>query len=117
LPWVEEQALRRASAEMPALQPTRLGPDPMAKIDEGEEPPLIEVKLEDYPEIIAAFEQFRPSWEAWSAEYLRRDRIQSVYAELFRFHTQVRKQGEILELVLGRVRMTRRYGERKSSNG
>jgi AAA domain len=32
---------------------------------------------------------------------LRRERIQSVYADLFRFHTQVRKQGEILELVLG----------------
>ena len=101
LPWMDEQALRRASAEMPSLRPTRLEPDPIAKVDNGEEPPLIEVKLEDHPEIIAAFERFRPGWEAWAAEYLRRDRIQSVYAELFRFHTQVRKQGEILELVLG----------------
>ena len=70
-------------------------------MDDGEDRPLIEVKLEDYPDIIAAFERFRSSWEAWSSEYLRRERIQSVYAELFRFHTQVRKQGEILELVLG----------------
>ena len=51
--------------------------------------------------MIAAFERFRPSWEAWLTEYLRCERIQLVYAELFRFHTQVRKQGEILELVLG----------------
>ena len=58
-------------------------------------------KLEDHPEVSAAFEAFRPIWEAWSAEYMRRERIQSVYAELFRLHTQVRKQGEILELVLG----------------
>jgi AAA domain len=101
LPWIDEQALRRASAKMPLLRPTRLVSDPTATVDDGEEPPLIEVKLEDYPEIIAEFERFRPGWEAWAAEYLRRDRIQSVYAELFRFHTQVRKQGEILELVLG----------------
>lgn len=101
LPWTDEQALRRASVEMPALRPTRLEPHPAAKVDDGEEPPLIEVKLEDYPDVIATFEQFRPSWEAWSSEYLRRERIQSVYAELFRFYTQVRKQGEILELVLG----------------
>jgi hypothetical protein len=99
--WLDERALRRASAEMPSLRPTRLEPDPTAMVDDGEEPPLIEVKLEDCPEIIAAFERFRTGWEAWSAEYMRRDRIQSVYAELFRLHTQVRKQGEILELVLG----------------
>lgn len=101
LPWTDEQALRRAGVEIPALRPTRLEPDLEARLDDGEEPPLIEVKLEDYPGVIAAFERFRPSWEAWSSEYLRRERIQSVYAELFRFHTQVRKQGEILELVLG----------------
>jgi len=45
--------------------------------------------------------RFRPGWEAWSAEYQRRSLIQSVYAELFRLHTQVQKQGEIVELVLG----------------
>ncbi len=101
LPWIEEQALRRASAEMPRLRSTRLHADPLAKVDDGEESPLIELKLEDHPEIIAAFARFRPSWETWAAEYLRRDRIQSVYAELFRFYTQIRKQGEILELVLG----------------
>jgi very-short-patch-repair endonuclease len=101
LPWIDEQALKRASVEMPALLPTTLEPDTTAKLDEGEEPPLIEVKLEDHPEVISAFEAFRPNWETWSAEYLRRERIQSVYAELFRLHTQIRKQGEILELVLG----------------
>ena len=42
-----------------------------------------------------------PSDVSGSAEYRRRERIQAVYAELFRMHTQVRKQGEIVELVLG----------------
>src|SRR5205823_8895350 len=42
-----------------------------------------------------------PNWEIWSKEHQRRSRIQSVYAELFRMHTRLQKQGEIIELVLG----------------
>ncbi len=42
-----------------------------------------------------------PDWNAWHVEYRRRESIQQIYAELFRLHTQVRKQGEIVELVLG----------------
>jgi hypothetical protein len=86
---------------MPKLRPTRLEPDPEAEIGEGEEPPLVERRLDDHPEIVAAYDRYRPNWEAWSKEYQRRSRIQSVYAELFRMHTQVQKQGEIIELVLG----------------
>src|SRR5437868_15313443 len=36
LPWIDEPALRAASVEMPALQPTRLAPDAAANVDEGE---------------------------------------------------------------------------------
>lgn len=86
---------------MPSLRPTRLEPDLAATVDDGEESSLIEVKLEDHPDITAAFDRFIPEWASWATEYLRRSRIQSVYTELFRLHTQVRKQGEILELVLG----------------
>jgi hypothetical protein len=46
-------------------------------------------------------QRYRPTWEAWSAEYQRRSRIQTAYAELFRLHSQVQKQGELVELVLG----------------
>lgn len=101
LPWIDPQALRRATPEVPQLRPTILVPDRDAKIDEGEEPPLVETTLAEHPEIGSAYERFRPSWEAWSAEYRRRERVQVIYAELFRLHTQVRKQGEIVELVLG----------------
>lgn len=101
LPWIDPQALRRAMPETPQLRPTILVPDCNAKIEEGEDPPLIETTLAEHPEIASAYEHYRPSWEAWSAEYRRRERIQAVYAELFRLHTQVRKQGEIVELVLG----------------
>ena len=34
-------------------------------------------------------------------EYRRREAIQEIYAELFRLRTQVLKQGEIVEAVLG----------------
>ncbi len=101
LPWIDQQALKQAADEMPKLRPTRLDPDLEAEIGEGEEPPLVERRLDDHPEIVTAYDRYRPNWEVWSKEYQRRSRIQSVYAELFRMHTQVQKQGEIIELVIG----------------
>ena len=86
---------------MPKLRLTRVEPDLDAEVSEGENPPLVERRLEDYPEVVRAYERYRPTWVTWSKEYQRRDRIQSVYAELFNLHTQVQKQGEIIELVLG----------------
>ena len=62
---------------------------------------LVEQRLDDHPEVVGAYDRYRPNWEIWSEEYQRRSLIQSVYAELFRLHTQVQKQGEIIELVLG----------------
>jgi hypothetical protein len=86
---------------MPQLRTTIRMPGINAKLDDGESPPLVEHNLKEHPEISSAYERYRPSWEVWSAEYRRRERIQVVYAELFRMHTQLRKQGEIVELVLG----------------
>lgn len=101
LPWIDQQALKRASVEMPVLRQTALLPDSSVKLGSGEEPPLVEQNLDGHPDVRAAYDRYRPSWEQWSKEYLRRERIQTVYAELFRLHTQVRKQGEIVELILG----------------
>ena len=101
LPWVDQQALKRATPEMPQLRSTILLPDGVAEVDDDEDPPLVESSLVEHPEITKAYERYRPNWEAWSVEYRRRENIQEIYAELFRLHTQVRKQGEIVELVLG----------------
>jgi hypothetical protein len=101
LAWIDQEALKRANPEMPRLRSTRLEPDFDAVVGSEEEPPLVERRIEDYPEVTSDYEGFRPAWEAWSEEYQRRSRIQAVYAELFRLHTQVQKQGEIVELVLG----------------
>jgi len=100
-PWIDQEACRHATAEMPALRATRLEPDLGAEISEGEEPPLIERHLKDYPEVTKAHESYRAVWQAWSADYRRREAIQRIYAELFHLHNQVQKQGEIVELVLG----------------
>ena len=101
LPWADEKALRHATPELPPLLLSIFLPDLEADLDEGEELPIAEHQLADHPEIELEYERYRPSWEAWSAEHRRREAIQIVYAELFHLHTQIRKQGEIVEVVLG----------------
>jgi len=101
LPWVNEQDLHKATENMPALKEVAFFPDEDAEVEDDEDPPLVQRHLTDHPEVTRAYEQFRPTWEAWSAEYRRRKRIQDLYAELFNLHTQVLKQGEIIEVVLG----------------
>lgn len=101
LPWIDQQALAKATVEMPRLRPTRLEASLESKASEGDEQHLLEQLLEDHPKVIQAYERYRTAWEDWSKEHRRRGLIQSVYAELFRMHTQVQNQGEILELVLG----------------
>jgi hypothetical protein len=50
LPWIDQQALKQATDDMPKLRPTRLEPDREVEIGEGEEPPLVERRLDDHPE-------------------------------------------------------------------
>ena len=89
LPWLDEQALRRATTEIPALRPTIFLQDQEAELEEGETPPLRERSLSDHPEVQKAYDSYAPHWEAWSTEHRRREAIQRVYAQLFRLHTQV----------------------------
>ena len=101
IPWADEQALHCATLEIPPLRATTSVPDEEAELGEGETPPMVEHSLEDHLEVQAAYEQYRPSWEAWSVEHRRREAIQEVYAVLFRLRTQLLKQGEVVEVVLG----------------
>ncbi len=101
LPWADENMLGRATPNLPGLRSTIFLPDLDADLADGESPPLVQRALQDYPEVQQAYERYRPAWEAWSTEFRRREAIQAIYADLFRLHTQVRKQGEIVEVVLG----------------
>lgn len=99
--WVDAKALRKATPELPPLLASIFVEDVETEVDEGETPPLVELHLSDHPDIVEAYQAFRPKWEAWAADQRRREAVQKVYAELFRLHTQMQKQGEIVELVLG----------------
>ena len=101
IPWVDEQAFKRATPEIPPLHVGISVPDDEAEFAEGGTPPVVERALVDHPEVQAAYDEYRPSWDAWSMEYRRREAIQEIYAELFRLRTQVLKQGEVVEVVLG----------------
>ncbi len=101
LPWIDQQALRRATLEIPKLRPSIFLPDATIEVEKDDEPALVESSIVDHPEVLKAYERYQPIWAAWSAEYRRRESVQNVYAELFNLHTQVRKQGEIVELILG----------------
>jgi very-short-patch-repair endonuclease len=101
LPWIEQQRLKRATEEPPPLKEKIFLPDPNTRVEEDEEPPLVAHDLVDHPDIRAAYETFKPTWLAWATEYRRKQRIQQAYADLFHLHTQMRKQGEIVEIVLG----------------
>ena len=101
IPWVDEQALKRATPEIPPLRANISVPDGETELAEGETPPFVERALLDHPEVQAAYEEYLPIWETWAVEHRRRETIQEVYAELFRLRTQVLKQGEVVEAVLG----------------
>src|SRR5439155_16218487 len=49
LPWIDQQALRRATAEMPPLRPTILMPNLTAEVDDGEDPRSLPVTLPSTP--------------------------------------------------------------------
>ena len=100
-PWVDEQEIARASPEMPPLRQSIPVSDGEDEHGEGETPRPVTWSLSDHPEVQAAYEQYRAGWENWADERLRREAVQRVYADLFRLRTQVLKQGEIVEVVLG----------------
>jgi Superfamily I DNA and RNA helicases and helicase subunits len=100
IPWVDIESLRKAQPIIPELRSTILSQK--KNVIQGEEnQSFIELHLDDYPEVIEAYEVYRPQWERWSVDHRRRQEIQSIYAKLFNIYTQLQKQGEFVEFVLG----------------
>ena len=99
--WVDSEALRQATLEMPPLRTVIYESGDDSELEEGETPPLVEHLLIDHPEVREAYDLYCPKWEAWSNDHQRRTKIQGVYSDLFHLHTQVKNQGEVFELVLG----------------
>ena len=99
--WCNLEALKHASDSIPPLLTEILVVDETDTPEPGENPLMRPEPLEAHPEVIANYERFRPTWDAWSTEHRRRRQIQDAYSNLFRLYTQLDKQGETLELVLG----------------
>lgn len=99
--WLDSGALKVARQDLPPLPRFIFQDDPSAVVDEGEMWPQVPVYIETRPDVSAAFVKYRDLWMAWAEDRRRREAIQKVYAELFSLHTQLQKQGELVELVLG----------------
>ena len=99
--WIDAEALHKATPSITPLRPSILEEDTDIDLEEGETPPLVERPLSDYPEVVEAYRAFRPKWEAWAVEHRRREAVQHLYAELFRLYSQLQKESEIVEVVLG----------------
>lgn len=99
--WVDKKALLKATPEPPLLLASIFVEDVEVELVEGGTPPLIELHLSDHPEVSEAYQSFLPKWESWAADQRRREAVQAVYSELFRIYTQLQKQGEMVELVIG----------------
>lgn len=99
--WVNKEALREASQRIPPLLTAIFLPEETAKANHDEDPPLHQHFLKDHPEVEQAYEQYRSRWESWSKEHRRRQAIQRIYAKLFQLHTEIKKEGEVSEVVLG----------------
>lgn len=99
--WIEETALELAESPFPPLPPViRVAAHSTGQTDDTPIPE-IEQQLTDHPEVLEAYERYRPKWEAWAEDYQRRKAIQNIYARLFELHLQLQKRGEIVEVVLG----------------
>ncbi len=100
IPWIDSESLKKAQPIIPELKSTILS-QIKKDGDEEESGTLIELHLDDHPEVIKAYDSYRPQWEKWSADHRRRKEIQELYSKLFNLHTQIEKQGEFVELVIG----------------
>jgi len=98
--WLDARVLRKALVTCPPLLETiRRQVEVLG--ESGPTKSIVEVSRSDEPEVDALYAVYAPNWEAWSADHRRRESIQAVYAALFGVYTKLRRQGEVLELVIG----------------
>lgn len=58
-------------------------------------------RLEDHPEVSAAWDAYLPRWKAWAALHASKAKIQELYSELFRAYQLQQRLGEAFEFVVG----------------
>ena len=89
--WVRHEQLA-SSLDIPELYPTLLG-------ESAEDPPL---RLEDYPEVQAAWDAYvEDYWWAWAERDRREQVIQEIYTDLFSMYQRQQRLGETFDIVFG----------------
>ena len=90
--WVRPGQLDDSGLDLPELYETILGESP-------EDPPL---RLEDHPEVEAAWDTYiTDRWWHWAEQDRREQAVQGVYAELFSMFQRQQRLGENFEIVFG----------------
>lgn len=78
-------------------------PDPKVLLKDGEK---VEVKFEEDRTRLRLFSEWKKEWQVWAKEVIRMKKVQSLYELFFRIHQDFQKEGEGLELLLGKTLFT-----------
>ncbi|MCL5104725.1 MAG: AAA domain-containing protein [Armatimonadetes bacterium] len=98
-PWSDESRLSDSS-DLPELLQSIPDPDSQADAEAGE--PTAWLSLADHPELSETWDRYlSDSWLQWAEEDARAKRVQEVYARLHDTYLQVKREGELFELVVG----------------
>lgn len=90
--WVRREQLNDSSLDLPELHTTLLGESP-------EDHPL---RLEDHPEVQAAWDRYiEDYWWAWAEDDRREQAVGRIYTDLFSMFQRQQRLGEAFEIVFG----------------
>ncbi|KWW98756.1 hypothetical protein LI90_385 [Carbonactinospora thermoautotrophica] len=108
-PWLDEREVGDCQLDRPELrQVIRVkAAEEDAEAEDSDEPRHIELRLDDHPEVRAAYEEWLPDWQEWA----KTERHFETYRELYLLRQQLTEQAENYELLLGFGLLTGAFGD------
>ena len=100
--WANPDQLRDSSLEAPPVSreievPAQPAPGPAG----SESRTTLRVRMEDHPQLRAAWDEYvKQEWRPWAEEDRRKRRVLRVYTELFSLYQQQKELGEAYEVVV-----------------
>lgn len=105
--WLEGVVLGEPSDE-PSLR-AEVSPSAAVTMDDGEKP-RPQRRLEDFPEVLAAWSEYLTrEWRPWRDQRGRLQEVHDAYARLFAINQDLKRLGEQFELVVGLGYLTWRH--------
>lgn len=101
-PWVNKETLR-ITEDLPALFPSiRVEVEAQDRQEDDSSPAYEEQKLQDYPAVQKAWDQYLENeWLPWMELHRKWVTVQNVYTKLFTIHQGQKRLGEEYELLVG----------------